>query len=240
MPAAYRSYHRRDPHSFAFGVFASLEAMSADVPLEALIVPESPQTNDGLDRLISSARKRHLRIIHGNRLLQRLSGKGDCRAIVVYRKQDQALAQDRDHVVLIEPADMGNLGTIMRTMCGFGIRDLAIVGQSADHHHPRVVRAAMGACFQLRIETFPDHLNYLRQHDRAWYPFISHGHHPLHEITWQSPASLIFGNESSGLDAFWDDIGTPVCIPHALTIDSLNLALAVGIGLYELRRPPGA
>ena len=240
MPAAYRPYHRRDPHSFVVGVFACLEAMATAVPLEALIVPQSPQANDGLDRLLTTARAHHLRIIHGDRLLQRLSGKGDCRAIAVYRKHDQTLAKDHDHVVLVDPADMGNLGTIMRTMCGFGIHDLAIIGQGADHHHPRVVRAAMGASFHLRIQVFPDHLNYLRQHDRAWYPFISHGLHPVHEIAWKPPASLIFGNESSGLGPFWEDIGTPVRIPHTLAIDSLNLALAVGIALYEYRRPAGA
>ena len=56
---------------------------------------------------------------------------------------------------LVEPADMGNLGTIERTLLGFGIRDLAIIGNSAaDLWNPKAVRASMGALFQLEVQWF--------------------------------------------------------------------------------------
>ena len=60
------------------------------------------------------------------------------------------------HVALVCPSDMGNLGTILRTLRGFGIRDLALVGNGADVWNPKVVRASMGALFRMEVESFPE------------------------------------------------------------------------------------
>jgi TrmH family RNA methyltransferase len=49
----------------------------------------------------------------------------------------------------------------------------------------------------------------------------------------EPPFALIFGNESSGLPADYLSLGTSITIPHGHQIDSLNLTIAVGIGLYE-------
>ena len=51
-----------------------------------------------------------------------------------------------------------------------------------------------------------------------------------------SPHTLIFGNEASGLDDKFLDIGTPLLISHSNQIDSLNLSMSVGIALYEFNK----
>ena len=58
------------------------------------------------------------------------------------------------HVVLVNPADMGNLGTVARTMAGFGFGELAVVTPAADVFHPKTVRASMGALFRLNVARF--------------------------------------------------------------------------------------
>jgi TrmH family RNA methyltransferase len=98
------------------------------------------------------------------------------------------------------------------------------------------VRASMGARFGLRIERFGAWGDYAGRHERAWHPFMSDAAGEVREVGESRPCSLIFGNESSGLAGEFGAVGRAVRIAHAPRIDSLNLALAVGIGLYELRR----
>ena len=50
------------------------------------------------------------------------------------------------------------------------------------------------------------------------------------------PFSLVFGNEGRGLDDDYLEVGKSILIPHSKEIDSLNLSLAVGIGLYEFTK----
>ena len=54
----------------------------------------------------------------------------------------------------MNPSDMGNMGTIIRTGIGFGIRNLAIVEPAVDVFNPRVVRASMGSLFQMNFRYY--------------------------------------------------------------------------------------
>jgi TrmH family RNA methyltransferase len=58
----------------------------------------------------------------------------------------------------------------------------------------------------------------------------------IREIEFKEPFSIIQGNESRGLDSSFKDIGQSVFIPHTKDIDSLNLAVATSIGLWEIKR----
>ena len=201
-------------------------------------MPESPVTegSDGVTKLEAICRQRGIQVIRGNRLLARLSERESFLAVAVFRKRAFRLQAHEDHLVLVEPADMGNLGTIARTMAGFGVADLAIIGGGADHFHPRVVRSSMGALFSLRVQRFADRESYLREHgNHLCYPFFVDGTLSLRKIQWEHPASLIFGNEGIGLERAWHETGKSIRIDHSDRIDSLNLSLAVGIALYELR-----
>ena len=55
----------------------------------------------------------------------------------------------------------------------------------------------------------------------------------LQETTIKKPFSLIMGNEATGLDPSFKDIGRPIRIEHSSDIDSLNITIAASIGLYE-------
>ena len=79
--------------------------------------------------------------------------------------------QEGNHVVLVNPGDMGNMGTIMRTMLGFNYYNLAIIRPGVDVFDPRVLRASMGAMFHLNIEYFDSFEDYGKS------IFIPHSHH---------------------------------------------------------------
>ena len=163
-----------------------------------------------------------------------LSKKDNCFVIVVIEKKDVKI-RDGNHMVLVNPSNCGNLGTIVRSCLGFGVEDIAIVGKTAaDPCDPKTIRASMGACASVRIEVFDDFEDYAKRFpSNNLYPFMLDGSTKLQETTINKPFSLIMGNEATGLDPAFQNIGQPIRIEHSGNIDSLNITIAASIGLYE-------
>ena len=160
--------------------------------------------------------------------------------IGVFKKHESVLSMDRPHVVLVNPSDMGNLGTIIRTAVGFGIPDLAIIRPGAAICHPKTVRASMGSLFRLNFQYFDSFAEYKRAYgeDRKMYPFMLKGSVGLDQLQKDEGElySLIFGNEATGLPDEFLGEGQSVRIRHTDNIDSLNLSLAAGIAIYEFTK----
>jgi len=165
----------------------------------------------------------------------RVNQKENAYVLGVFKKYPSRIRADRPHVVLVNPADKGNLGTVIRTLAGFGLLDLAIVSPAADIWDPKTVRASMGALFHLRFEHFESIDGYLSRFPRhARFAFIPGAELELRPGAFTRPAlfSLIFGNEATGLDERFARIATGVRIPQSPLVDSLNLAAAAAIGCY--------
>lgn len=163
-----------------------------------------------------------------------LSKKDNCFVICVIEKK-KARLNDGNHMVLVNPSNCGNLGTIVRSCLGFGVNDIAIVGKTAaDPFDPKTIRASMGACASVRIEVFDEFSCYAQRFpSNNLYPFMLDGSTKLQETTIKKPFSLIMGNEATGLDPSFQKIGQPIRIEHTSNIDSLNITIAASIGLYE-------
>jgi TrmH family RNA methyltransferase len=131
---------------------------------------------------------------------------------------------------------MGNVGTIIRTMVGFDFYDLAIIRPGVDIFDPRVIRSSMGSLFDINYEYFSSFGEYeARFPSNSVYPFLLKSNKNLGDFKFQEPASLVFGNEGSGLDNSFQKYENSVRIPSKDNIDSLNLAVAVGISLYSFQ-----
>lgn len=231
-----KPYSAELDYSYAPGVFPSLQLMQA-APERALrlLLSERAQ-GEGVDKLRELCRRHGVREEQADRALARLSGKGNCYAAVVFSKVRSELMPDAPHVALHRPMDEGNLGTIQRSMLGFGVRDLAIIRPAADAFDPKVVRATMGAIFSMRVRYYDDFEDYRREFPtHALYPFMLDGSVSLGEAAKRpkEPWTLVFGNEGSGLPPEFAAMGRPVRIPHGDDIDSLNLAVAAAIGVYS-------
>ena len=168
-------------------------------------------------------------------VFRRINQKENTYILGIFKKYPSAIATGASHVVLVNPADMGNLGTIIRTLTGFNIHDLAIVTPAADIWNPKTIRASMGSMFHLRFQHFEsihEYLDSFSSHDI--YSFMLDGDVVLYSgiAPKHQPYSLIFGNEATGLDESFKNIGTSVKIPQSMLIDSLNLSVAVALGVY--------
>jgi TrmH family RNA methyltransferase len=237
MNRSLKRYQKDSGVSYAEGVFATLELLDArSESVETILLSSRSQPNEGVAKILDLCAARKIEVGVDDRAIERLSPRGSHLAISVFRKYAMTLDPSADHVVLVEPADMGNLGTIARTMVGFGLRNLAIVRPAVDAFDPKAVRASMGALFRLSFTYFDSFHDYARAFSRPVFAFMTDGRTRLDGVRFLPPCALVFGNESSGLPAGFHDRGTSVAIPQAAAIDSLSLPTAVAIALYEHAR----
>ena len=230
------NYDKSMDYSYCLGVFPCLELMTArpDRVRRLLLAPDG-ETNEGVAKLKAACQARDIRWEYAPKALSRLSHKENCYAALVFDKYDDKLSEKAPHVVLHHVSDGGNLGTVIRTCLGFGIQDLAIIRPAVDFFHPHVLRASMGAAFRMRVARY-DHFEAYRQQfpSHALYPFMLDAAMPLEEAAAgkRMPYALIFGNEGAGLPPEFAGLGQSVVIPHSRQIDSLNLSVAVALGVY--------
>ena len=143
-------------------------------------------------------------------------------------------------VVLEAIRDPGNLGTIMRTVDAAGASGIVLAGDTCDPFSHEAVRASMGSIFAVPVSR-TDRAG-LIDLARAW-PGDVVGTHLAGKLDYRSaayrePVLLIMGNEAAGLtEEVAAACGKLVRIPMAGRLDSLNLAVATALMLFEIRRP---
>ena len=223
--------------SYALGATLTFELLKSRPELVTRVFLKST-----LEDTESSAKLKALCSEHGisyetnDKAFNILSPKGNCFVIGEFLKTEQRL-EDRSHIVLVNPSDAGNLGTIIRTAAGFGIKDIAIIKNAVDLYDPRTIRSSMGAAFHVRVEYFDTIGDYCRRFpDNERYAFMLTASIPITEVSIREPYSLIFGNEATGLPDEYAGFCTPVVIKHSNAIDSLNLPMAAGIAMYEFTK----
>lgn len=233
-----KAYQKESNESYTLGVFPTIELLEHGTKhVKRVILSSKSDKNKGVVKIREICLKHHIDIEVNDKTIQKLSKKENCYAIGVFEKYEMRLNDTKNHVVLVNPGDMGNLGTIIRTMLGFGIDDLAIIRPGVDIFDPKAIRAGMGAMFQIRFQYFDSFEDYLRCHpDHHIYCLMLKGAKSIHHIEKNAPYSLVFGNESSGLPDEFLNYGKSVLIPHTKRIDSLNLSMALGITLYEFTK----
>lgn len=232
----YGAYDKNDAHTYALGVFPSMELLSARPDsVRCLLVSPQGYKNEGVQKLIAACRQMNVPVEEAPRAVERISGKENTWAVTVLSKYQCVLDPNANHVVLHNPSDVGNAGTILRSALGFGFCNVAIIRPGVDPLDPRVIRASMGAAFHLNIGRFDSFDDYLAAcGGREFYLFRLRNASQLSTQGQQAtpPFSLVFGNEASGLPTELEDFGNGVIIAHNNKIDSLNLAVAAGIGLH--------
>jgi TrmH family RNA methyltransferase len=234
-------YHKDLSYSYALGIYPSniLLEVRPEAARRLLISPAGLES-DGVALLREKCRALSVREEEAERVLRRESRKDNCYAAVVFEKYDAPPAPDRPHVVLSQISDQGNLGTALRACLAFGIRDVALIRPCVDAFDPHAVRASMGAVFHMNVSTYDRFDDYRAKYpDHMLYPFMLDGATELDEAakTRAPRYALVFGNEATGLPKDFQALGQPVFIPQSRAVDSLNLSVAVALGVYAFTRP---
>jgi TrmH family RNA methyltransferase len=133
----------------------------------------------------------------------------------------------------------GNLGTIARSACSSGASGLLVCDSGTDVYHPDAVRGSVGTLFLLGVArcTSASALAWLREHEIAVVVATPDGGGSPWTADLRRPVALVVGNERHGLSNLWraaaDDT---ISIPMLGPADSLNVAVAAGIVLFEAVR----
>ena len=146
-------------------------------------------------------------------------------------------------VVLDRVSDPGNVGTILRSAEAAGADAVVLTPGSVDVFNPKVVRASAGAIFHVPVVTA--HLDAVRDAGLDLFGTSSHDapgrtvtEHTSTDLTGR--VALVMGNEAAGLPDEWDDDHGPirrwVTIPHAGRSESLNVAMATTVLVFEAAR----
>jgi TrmH family RNA methyltransferase len=235
-----QKYSKKLDYTYSFGSFPTLELLkNRQEQVKAVIIHPSI-TEEIYKNVKQYCTDYKIFLLENERIFARICNKENIFLIGVVRKYEEKLGSDANHVVIVSPSDMGNLGTIVRTCVGFGIQNLALIEPAADVFNPKTIRASMGSLFSIKFQSFPSFEQYTQQFGkkRKLYSFMLNGKRKLGSFshTKTVPYSLIFGNESSGLGDSYLEIGQSIFIKHTNNIDSLNLSLAVGIAIYEFTK----
>jgi len=153
-----------------------------------------------------------------------------------------AASQSLRIVVCPEITKPENMGLIFRSAQAFGF-DLFLLGpQCCEPFSRRCLRVSMGGVFAVPFVKARDlqaAIDRLRQEWRVEFfaAVLEDGARPLPDVRWPDRAAVMLGNEFDGLRHRWlDACEHRVTIPMAAGIDSLNLGVAAGVFLYQMRR----
>ena len=142
--------------------------------------------------------------------------------------------------VLHEVRDPGNAGTVLRSADAAGVAGVVFTETSVDLYNPKTVRASAGSVFHVPVARgmpTAEALEHLRRRGFRVLAMDAHADQSLYAADLSGPIAFVFGNEAHGLPPevlALADVG--VRVPHAGKAESLNLAAAATVCLFEWAR----
>lgn len=245
---AARALHMRKARAqsglfLAEGQKLVLDALAAGWPVQMMFALQ-PEPNDPAQDVAAKVRAAGGDVIFTNRaVMEKLARRDNPQTVIgVFEERFVPLSDIATGtiVALEAPRDPGNVGTVIRTADALGAAAVVLIGTSADPFGSDAVRATMGSLFHVPICRAD--LAGLTQHASRTGAAVIATHlaattdiRALHPI---EPQILLMGTEQAGLtDAAAEAATQLVKIPMAGAADSLNLAVATAIALYQLRQP---
>ncbi len=239
--------HRKKEQAFLIeGVKMVEEALRDNIGVKMVVAAPSLVQRHGKGILKQAERKGVEVLWISERLMDTLSENKTPQSVmaVVPMKQfsEEALIDDRAGMIIVAHRlqDPGNLGTIMRTAEAAGASGIAITPNTVDPYNSKAVRASMGSILRLPVVPVGDIRTFIKKgRDKGFQTVatVLSGETIHFNMDLTKPTIVILGQEAAGLPGdLLDDIDFRVRIPVAATIDSLNVATAAAVILYEAMR----
>ena len=236
----------RDESSSAYveGIRIVVEAVDKTVEIERIIVAESFATAPKHSEILDQILKKNLEITNvSDEVFRSLSLKDRPQGISAVVKQNWISIEQINQqlnglwVCLWEVADPGNLGTILRTMDAVDAKGLILAGNCTDPYDPSAIRASMGAIFSKTLvkSNLEQVVNLIEQSHFFTVGTADSSSENYRDIQYRRDMMLVMGSERQGLP---QELGSlcneVVALPMLGSCDSLNLAVATGVILYEI------
>jgi RNA methyltransferase, TrmH family len=242
-----RKHRRREGAFVVEGIQPVWQAVEAGADVEVLVVAPALVGSRAAE-LVAGQEAAGTRVAKvTGELFARLSardGPSGLAAIVRARLPglaNLAVTPDAVFVALHEVGNPGNLGTIIRTADAAGAAGVVLVGPAADPFDPAAVKASMGALFAVPVARAADTAELFAWTARSGVSVTTtsaKAERSFWEAGYPRPLVLLLGAEGAGLPGDALAAGdAQVRIPMTGTAESLNLAVAAGLLLYQARKP---
>ncbi len=240
----YRQERERSGLFFTEGIRQVAEAVQLAAPIEQIIyAPDLLKSSFALTIVQQQQEQGTSCLAVTAEVFKSLSVKEGPQGIgAVLRQRWESLEQiymgnELCWIALDATQDPGNIGTILRTSDAVGSAGVMLLGHSADPYDPNAVRASMGAIFSQRLvrASFEDFTHWKEQQHVSVVGTSDAAATNYRRILYPRPLVLLMGSEREGLSPEQQAIcDMTVSIPMTGRSDSLNLAVATGIVLYEI------
>lgn len=147
----------------------------------------------------------------------------------------------QDFVIVLDGLqDFGNIGTIIRTAAAFGIHDFITTDENLDFSYKKTIDSSRGTVFSSQLHRFKSGTEAINHLKEAGYQIAVTTPHASTIQSFakveQKPIALVFGNETTGVtDEVMNQANIKIQIPMSGPVESLNVAVAAGISLYEMK-----
>lgn len=164
--------------------------------------------------------------------------------IAVCRMQEQSLEQllasGKLLLVLDRVGDPGNIGTMLRTADAAGVGGIILLKGTADIYAPKTVRSSMGSLFHVPVLSGVAEQEFIDNAKKAGYQLLVtalDGADNLYQADLKGRLAFVMGNEAGGVSAsLLQQADKRVFIPMRGKAESLNVAMAAGIVMFEAMR----
>lgn len=136
-------------------------------------------------------------------------------------------------ILLEDIQDPGNLGAVLRSAAAAGVQVAYLSGGCTDAWSPKALRGGQGAQFQLAIVERADLAGVAASFAGSVHAAVLGAEAALYQLDLTGPVAFAFGNEGAGLSAPLQASCRPFAIPMPGRVESLNVATAVAVCLFE-------
>jgi TrmH family RNA methyltransferase len=237
-----RRYRTETGLYFVEGLRLVIEAFQQGASIKTLVVAPELLTSQLGNKLVSDNSQKVEILEVSADVFTSISQKEGPQGIAAIVQQqwhslDEVKINEGFWVALDSVADPGNLGTILRTTEAAGGTGVILLDQSTDPYDPTAIRASMGAIFDLKIirSSLAEFCNWKRQHSIFLVGTDGEAEVDYRQICYPAPLILLMGSEREGLlPTHYEICDVIVRIPMVGKSDSLNLAVATGVMIFEV------
>ena len=165
--------------------------------------------------------------------------------IAISESKDLALSnlklKDHNQLILVAeaPEKPGNIGAILRTADAANVDAVIIANPKTDLYNPNIIRSSVGCVFTntIALGNTSEIIKFLKNKNISIYSAILQESEVYYTCNFKESTAIVVGTESTGLSSQWrDESKKNIHIPMQGEIDSMNVSVAAGILLFEVKK----
>ncbi len=154
--------------------------------------------------------------------------------------EDLDIPNNNPLILIIEaPEKPGNIGALLRTADAARVDAVIIANPRTDMYNPNIIRSSVGGLFtnKIAIGTTSEIISFLKKKNINIYCAALQASIPYHTCDFTTATAIVMGTEADGLSKEWlNNSNQNIIIPMEGEIDSMNVSVAAGILIFEVKR----